>query len=261
MSGAYDDIILEHYRDEAKRHGGASTSTMADVRTRKLETDFILEFIARYVPADGSIADFGCGNGFTLAQIRSVYPNRRLIGLEFTPELRKIAIERFAGDANTQIAPGDIRRPLGGPPFDAIICQRVLINLLDPTDQVVALHNLANSLAPGGNLAAIEAFEAPLQNLNAARAEFGLQPVPPAHHNLYLAEDFFDAETSLQHVTDAALPENFLSTHYFVSRVLHPLTLGGRPFMRNSHFVGFLSSALQPAIGDYSPVRGRIFRN
>jgi SAM-dependent methyltransferase len=260
MSASYDSIILKHYRDEAQQHGDAATSTMSDLRTRKLETDFLLGFIARYVPADGSIADFGCGNGFTLAQIRAAFPKLRLTGFEFTPDLCKIATERFAGDPKTEIVAGDIRQPARDASFDAVVCQRVLINLLDPQDQAAGLRNLAAALVPGGYLALIEAFNAPLNNLNAARAEFGLPPLPPAHHNLYLADTFFEVEKSLEPARDPALPENFLSTHYFVSRVLHPLALEDRPFVRNSHFVKFLSSALQPAVGDYSPVRGRIFR-
>ncbi len=260
MSSSYDNIILEHYRGEAQRHGDAATSTMSDMRTRKLETEFLLGFIARYVPADGSVADFGCGNGFTLRQIRDAFPKLNLTGFEFTPELRSIATERFASDPNTAIMAGDIRQARSEASYDAIICQRVLINLLDPNDQAAGLNNLARSLVPGGYLAVIEAFDAPLKNLNTARAEFGLPPLPPAHHNQYLSDTIFENEKSLESVNDPELPENFLSTHYFVSRVLHPLALADRPFVRNSHFVSFLSQALQPAAGDYSPVRGRILR-
>ena len=123
VNDTYDSKILDHYRNEAAQHGDAATSTMADNRTRELETEFLLAFVARYAPAGALIADVGCGNGYTLAQVRKALPEAQLVGLEFTPELRRIAETRFAGDTRTTIADADVRKPFHGPRrFDAIIC-------------------------------------------------------------------------------------------------------------------------------------------
>ena len=53
---------------------------------------------------------------------------------------------------------------------------------------------------------------------------------------------------------------NYLSTHYFVSRVVHELVRPRDGSIRNTEFVKFLDSALPPAIGDYAPLRFLVFK-
>jgi SAM-dependent methyltransferase len=266
----YDDVILEHYAREAREHGLDRSSTMLDRVVRDRETQLIVQFAAGALerlqarqPARRrlSVCDVGCGNGHTLAVLRRHLPEQRFTGFEFTPNLRELAKARFAGTANVSIHPGDIRRLTGyDERFNVVICQRVLINLLHRRDQDTARRHLTRLLRPGGFLLSIEAYVEPLENLNAARAEFGLTPLKMAHHNLYLRAGFFDRERSLEPVPDMVTP-NFLSSHFFIARLLHPVALGpNRPFMRNSHFVRFLSASLDGrAIGDYSPIKSRAF--
>ena len=123
----------------------------------------------------------------------------------------------------------------------------------------MALRNLINVVHPGGTLLFIEAFSSALAKLNEARAEFELSPIPPAHHNLYLDDDFFEIDELKPLGNNQLQPVNFLSTHYFVTRVLHPLHLGDRPLKRNSEFVRFFSQALKENVGDYSPLKLHMF--
>jgi hypothetical protein len=120
---------------------------------------------------------------------------------------------------------------------------------------------LSNLLNLRVSLLFIEAFQSGLDCLNEARAEFDLSPIPPANHNLYLSDEFFSRRVDLQPFSDerGQVAPNFLSTHYFVSRVFHPVILGNRQMKRNSHWVNFFSRALAPTIGDYSPVRAYAF--
>lgn len=260
----YDSAILEHYAREAAEHGDCPTSTMADEITRAKETTAILDSVWTFLPQHGAgpvhIVDVGCGNGYTLnvlAQKSAAMPQRqcRYTGLEFTPELREIASRNARPEVT--ILPGDVRKPLQCEPADVLVCQRVLINLLDPADQRRALGNIVAALKPGGLLIAIEAFASGLERLNEARAEFGLAPIPQAHHNLYLPDDFFDHPMLHKWGEMYRSPRNFLSTHYFVTRVLHDIALAatGSQFRRNSHFARFFSEALPDNIGDYSPLR------
>jgi hypothetical protein len=134
----------------------------------------------------------------------------------------------------------------------------------------MGLSELARVTKLGGYLLTIEAFEEPLARLNEARQEFDLPLLEPAYHNLYISKDFFAAEASLTPATGPMiepglpqdfLPNNFLSSHYFVSRVLHPLALGpNRPFIRNSHFVRFMTAALDRPAGDYAPIKAHAFK-
>ncbi len=267
VSRDYDDVITEHYRSVAEDSGLDATSTMADTTTRSTESEAIIDFvrlaIAEMPDRKPKIAHLGCGNGYTLGLLAEQAPNASYLGLEKSPDLRALAQSRFvgAGGENVAILEGDIRNASTLPDdADVIFCQRVLINLLDPEDQTLALDNIVNTARPGARLLFIEAFDSSLARLNTARAEFDLPAIPPAHHNLYLGDDFFDRPGLAPFSSpEWDWPDNFLSTHYFVSRVLHPVALADRPFIRNSEFVRFFSSALPPAVGDYSQLKLRCF--
>lgn len=280
MTKRYDPVILEHYAAQAREHGMESTSTMLDTTVRRRETELIQRFVDLATGAlhrEGSnnrqitICDVGCGNGSTLAILAEQHPDSNFQGIEFTPSLLKLAQKRHHEVANVRIAPGDIRDLQEyDNQFDIVLCQRVLINLLEHVDQKMGLNRLAQIIRPGGFLLSIEAFETPLTNLNAAREEFGYPAIPQAHHNLYLPDDFYSSEPCLLSLSgpqlepglpEDFLPSNFLSNHYFVTRVLHTLALGpeGR-FARNSHFVLFLTEALDRPIGDYAPIKAHAFR-
>lgn len=275
MKSNYDRIIEEHYEKVANETGLSPLSTMADETTRQIETDSIvrvIEWAAQRRRDEGqttplTITDVGCGNGFTLGVLRERFPDVSLIGIEKNERLRHFALSRFQNDHRTQIREGDVREEndFEVESADIVISQRVLINLLAVEHQTIALNNLVRTVRRptkgncGGMMICIEAFQTPLQRLNAVRSEFELSPMPPAHHNLYLEDTFF-RHPGLKDVSgkDGLPPENFLSTHYFVTRVLHPLLLGARPFVRNSEFVRFFSQALAPNVGDFSPLRMKV---
>lgn len=263
----YDEAILAHYKKVADSAGDSSSSTMADERARALETEVIISAVdylckhSEVTPEALKVADIGCGNGYTLEILSQHYPKIQLFGFEYTPELRAIAQKRFIGNGRVVVSPVDIRRrqTLGTQAFDLIICQRVLINLLDADHQQQALKNIAGVLKENGFLVSIEAYESGLANLNAARAEFSLPPIPPAEHNLNLQDDFFAHFTELKRLNIPEIPSNFMSTHHFAARVIHPILLGNKPFKRNSLLVQFLSQALKSNVGDFSAIRAAIF--
>lgn len=273
----YDDAITKHYKAVAKEHGLTSTSTMSDETTRILETEAISQFVGESLRlrrvADltnpATIMDVGCGNGYTLEILSNQYPDHNYVGIEKSDELRALAALRFNANDRVSILEGDIR-DIGfskGTTADILICQRVLINLLEGADQKGALSNIVASVKSpsgwrsGGTLLFIEGFASSHAQLNEARSEFDLPPIPPAHHNLYLPDDFFKGQQLKSLRTDVLLmPENFLSTHYYVTRVLHALfTPKNKPFKRNSGFTQFFTEALHQFAGDYSPLKLYIF--
>jgi ubiquinone/menaquinone biosynthesis C-methylase UbiE len=263
----YDKDIVQHYSQVARDSGLSSSATMADDAIRATETKAIIEFVTSAMKADTSrhkhggkyaLVDVGCGNGHTLGEIADAFPGVDLTGIEYNSELRALAEQRLASAGIAAVRAGDIRDLgfHGDREFDLLICQRVIINLLDVKDQKTALHNIIRAVRPGGALLFIEAFKSGLAQVNAARDEFGLAPIPPAIHNLYLDDDFFaDGELLPFKAEGWTFAANHLSTHYFVTRVLNPLLLGDRPFRRNSPFGRFFSAALPPAIGDFDQLR------
>ena len=185
----YDSVIADHYKNVANQEGDNSTSTMADRFIREQETRAIISFVEETKNLNDSsngqtvnVMDVGCGNGYTLNILSELFPSFNFLGVEKTKELREIAIERFKSTPNVTIIEGDIRDKNFSNEYiaDILICQRVLINLLDSKDQSKALLNIINNVSSlekngkKGYLLFLESFSSALENLNTAREEFNL---------------------------------------------------------------------------------------
>ncbi len=135
----YEKIVMEHYDQVAIEDGDSALSTMKDKYVREQETHAITTAIVAYANEsnrdDISVIDVGCGNGYTLSEIRNRSKGIILEGLEKNDSLREIAKKRLDGIAN--VKEGDILHPmvdtLGSK--DIVVSQRVVINLLDKEDQ------------------------------------------------------------------------------------------------------------------------------
>ncbi|MGH9247617.1 MAG: class I SAM-dependent methyltransferase [Acidimicrobiales bacterium] len=255
-----DDVVRDHYRTEAAAHHLAPTSTMSDLTTRELEVEAIVACLS-WALTDGGrgqqVLEVGCGNGYLLSEVRSRFPHVSLTGVDFSVDMVELA--RTRGLDRCRVAEGDVRRlAFDGAAFDVAISERCVINLLEEHDQEAALRELHRVVRPGGHLILIEAFTDGAANLNQARAELGLEPNAPPYHNrwmdkervLELLSELFEAVPA---DGDGSLPPpNFLSTHYFVSRVLYP-AVTRREVLYNTEFVKFFRT-LAPQ-GNYSPIQ------
>jgi SAM-dependent methyltransferase len=269
----YDDLIANHYNNEAQKHGLSSSSTMPDNMIRKKETEAVIHFLKETIEYFSSfgyskkieILEIGCGNGYLFSQLGPSFPKVNFTGVESNEEMFELAKSRFSESKNVTIAKEDIRNKgfINDRKFDIIISQRVFINILDRNDQEVALKNVISALRaktknhPGGRIIAIESFIEPLENLNKARTELDLPPTKPQYHNLYLDNSFFQVKELrlYQSSNTTYLSPNFLSTNYFIARVLYPLLKGDKSISRNSELVNFFVSALKENIGDYAPLK------
>ncbi len=164
---------------------------------------------------------------------------------------------------------GDARAlPYENGSFDLVYSERCLINILDWEGQKKALGEIHRVLRPGGHYLMVECFTDGLENNNRARRELGLPDIQGAYHNRYIQKELFltALEGRLEALDPASLDRyargysfrgNFLSSHYFVSRVLYPAVLKGE-LVRNSEFVKFFS--FLPPIGNYSAIQGYILK-
>ncbi len=249
---SYDsDLVKAHYRSEAERAGDSPTLTMEDELIREKETQVILDFFAILPPrlkvGQLRVLDLGCGNGHTLSGLSKSYPPYGYWGLDFSDALSL---------------------PFDADFFDIVNSQRCLINILDPQLQVQAVRGIHRIMSTAGLYLMIEAFTDGLANLNKARQECDLEEITEAYHNMYLKKESFsraveslfcrmDGAQLNSHLGPDLLPSNFLSSHYYVSRVRYPF-IAQVNWRRNTEFATFFS--FLPPIGEYSPIQGHVLR-
>ncbi len=259
MNLAPQQSVLEHYAQQASQFGLAAEATMPDLVVRRKEVEALLAFLDHVNPSMVRLLEIGCGNGYLIEQIVRRFGTRfQCTGIDATPQFIESARQRGL-TAQFQVA--DLRAlPMPDASFDVVVSERVIINLLDPAQQVAAFGEVARVLCPGGLFTAVEGFKSGLENLNRARADFLLAPIPePAVNNwftqerwqLCLAGRFRPASSA---ATARLAPNNFLSSHYFMTRFFHDAIrpAGGR--LRNTEMAFFFAAALPP-VGDYSPLR------
>jgi ubiquinone/menaquinone biosynthesis C-methylase UbiE len=267
QSSSYTNLILEHYRKEAELHGRDASSTMRDEITRGREVAGVLRVLS-WLTEQGRgparLLDIGCGNGYLLEVLRERHPALELCGLEYTPEL--VALARDRAVSQCPIVQGDVRElPFEAASWDAAVTERCVINVMDRADQTRSIREIARILRPGGHYLCIEAFTDGLEQLNAARGELGLPPNEMPYHNLWFDKPWFLETVADQFdVVDLAATEdpsmpvpNFLSSHYFVSRVMYP-AMTNREILYNTHLVKFFS--FLPPMGNYSAIQFWLLR-
>lgn len=252
----YRQLVKKHYKQEAKTKGLSLTSTMHDIATREME----IRVIASYLKNGDTCLEVGCGNGAASVEISKI-KKIHLTAVDFSTDLISLAKAQSKKGIKGEIhfAQKDVLTLKEKEVYDVVFTERCIINLLSPDDQRRALENMARALKKGGRLLLLEAFADGLTELNTARREIGLEPIPPAYHNLHLKRDDvvkFLAREDLR----LAEENNFLSSYYFGSRVLYPALakLGKKEVVYNSRFADFFRYL--PPYGNYSHIKILFFR-
>jgi ubiquinone/menaquinone biosynthesis C-methylase UbiE len=270
-SAKYARVILDHYGKEAREYGKDASSTMRDEITRGSEIAAVLrtlDWLERRGAGVSTILDIGCGNGYLLEVLRKNRKDARLCGLEYTPDMVALARERNV--ERCELVQGDVRElPFEANTWDVAITERCIINVMDREHQARSLREVGRVLKPGGHFLCIEAFQDSLDQLNEARKELGLPPNEVPYHNLWfdkawfhetIAEDFDVVDLGAEQ--DPSLPTpDFLSSHYFMSRVVYP-AITKREVLYNTHFVKFFAAqfARLPPVGSYAPIQFHLLR-
>jgi ubiquinone/menaquinone biosynthesis C-methylase UbiE len=261
-----DDAIQKHYREQAQKHGLSGTSTMEDETVRTRELEMLAQFVGAMAKGRRmQVLDLGCGNGYALEHLEREYPRQNFTGVDFSEELLALAQKR---KLRAKLQQGDARQlPFPDASFDFVYSERCLINIMDWEGQQRGLREVHRVLKPGGTYLMIECFTDALDRLNRARQDCGLPPIPPASHNYYFERERFMAAIEPQFdvldlkrikgIGGYQFYSNFLSTHYFISRVLYPAVLKGE-LVRNAEFVKFFS--FLPPIGEYAPLQALALR-
>ncbi len=247
--------IADLYAAEAERHGEQGTSTIQDMRTRKLEMQAIFSYIR-----DGmNILEVGCGNGFVAHELVQRF-TVALDAFDGSPELIEIARGRSlaATRGTVMFFQHDVLKLNTNAKYDLVFTERVLQNLLNWPAQQEALERIVRALKPGGLFVMLESFWSGLDALNVARAELDIAPIAESWHNVF----FHDADVLayMPKIGAEFVEENrFLSGYYFGSRVLLPALLPkGKKAAAQSVLNDFFAGL--PAVGNFSPMKIMVFR-
>lgn len=257
---SYEEKVKSHYLGQVSEKGLDYESTMPDHFVRKKELETILETLSAINNKEIRILEIGCGNGVLLNELNKKN-YKSVIGIDYLKEFVDLSKSR---KLPYKIEVGDVRDlHFEDSYFDVIIAERVIINLLNLDHQEKAFSEVRRVLKKNGHFIMFEALEDAWINSNEARQEFGLPEIPMASQNRWFKsgelENFINKKFEIIHEINGKKlqPKNVLSSHYFMTRVIHAAitsSSSNKIKERNTHFAKFFSELLPPQ-GNYAPVQ------
>lgn len=213
MSKSSTDI---HWNERAVTEKADEKVNIADIAQRDLETAFVLSVLPR-----GRILEVGCGNGHLTKVLREHAAH--VDGFDYAENMIERA-RSYVGERNNRFFHDNVLDPKGvQPPYDGVVCVRVLINLRNLEEQRLAVKNMANLVKPGGKLILVEGFLDGFEALNELRQRAGIARLAPATINFYSRlEDLMPTLRS-----EFRIGARFHSGMFdFLTRVVYPAIVG-----------------------------------
>lgn len=247
------DEIKEFWTTQALTHGQSPSASWSDHRVIEME---IREMLARLRDGD-RVLDVGCANGYSTIQFAS-QKAIQIRGFDYIPEMIEQA--NVSLQSLPPSIPGKIEFGVGSImsipepslTYDKVIVLRVVINLGEWENQLVALRECARVLRPGGTLLLSEPTIQGWTKLNEFRREWELPDIPMPGFNNYLDESLvIDSLSSEFELVELV---NFASSYFVGTRVLKPLmarALGGKIDAANPNAEWNRWFSMMPACGDY----------
>jgi len=160
--------VREHWDRRALRLGQRPSATGWGGHLRRIEAREIL----RAVPSVGRILDVGCGNAYILNQLVRPLGERRLIGLDLSSEMLRLARDRLRGSADLVEASATLL-PFRSSSLECLYSIRTII-FIPKSTRDVAIGEATRVLKSAGLLALIECTVEGIRNLNGLRRRLGI---------------------------------------------------------------------------------------
>jgi ubiquinone/menaquinone biosynthesis C-methylase UbiE len=253
--------IQNYWEERAKENYNKNTATTNDIHLRDLEISTLIETIHQIKSENiNNILDIGCGDGRSILDIASQFPDCYFTGIDFSETMVKIANKNLGLKNNLKdrvnFIVGDVTKlyeVIDDKKFDIIISDRCLINLDSSTLQNKAISDISNLLTPSGNFIAIENFIEGHNTMNDSRRAMGLPEIPIRWHNKYFNEDEF-IENAKKYFRQIEI-RDFSSSYYFATRIIYSKMCqmqGETPDY--NHKIHQLATKL-PWTGKFSPIK------
>lgn len=240
-----------HWDDRALTERDPDAVNIADVSQRELETAFVL----RHLRKSGRVLEVGCGNGFLTNILRSTAAF--VDAFDYSENMIREA-QRLHGESNNRFFQDNLLAPSRvSPPYDCIVCVRVLINLADLEQQLRAIRNMHGMLRSRGTLILVEGFLEGFDNLNVLRKTCGLPLMQPAAVNFY--SNFDDLARVIKQLFETRA-EMHTGMFDVLTRVAYPLLVGAENATGHSEFhrriLPLAQSLPLEELKEYARVRG-----
>jgi 2-polyprenyl-3-methyl-5-hydroxy-6-metoxy-1,4-benzoquinol methylase len=130
----------EYWNERAATFADHRAVNIHDLAQRRLENEFILAAVR---PAD-RLLEVGCGNGYLTSELRQ---RASFVDAFDFAENMIASAKQTVGEHNNRFFIDSILSPQHvSPPYDSVVCVRVLINLASFEEQRSAIQNMAQCL-------------------------------------------------------------------------------------------------------------------
>jgi len=233
----------EYWNQRALTERDDAKVNMPDV----VQRDHELQFVFHHLRPNARILEVGCGNGYVTQKFRETASH--VDAFDYAENMIERARSTF-GEKNNRFFVDDVLEPRHvKPPYDTVVCIRVLMNLQNYDEQTRALANMAKVLRTGGQLILIDGFRDGFETLNDFRAKVGLPPVVPAAHNFHCTV----AELLSAAARDFVLQSTWHTGVYdFLTRVILPQLAGPE----NASKPGEFHSKIEPIVRAHAVLEG-----
>lgn len=226
--------IEQHWRNWAVSFGKDLRATTKGRTAKMIEVAAlgrVIDLAQRELGRPLDILEVGCGNGFNCSWIAQNFPQSRVLGVDYIPEMIEAAKLRQAEDsipADRLTYQTGNALDLSDVPgsFDLVFTNRCLINLNTWDLQAQAYAQLISKVRPGGYVATIENSVPARLRQDQLRKSAGLPERPIDKFNTFFEADALEnlaKEIGLQVICN----DHVSTLHDLMLYVLLPMTNGG----------------------------------
>ncbi len=247
--------VKEFWETQAKENKTTEFATNPDGNYRELE----ISRIGDDLKDKTTVLDVGCGNGYSTLIFAKRFPNMKIVGVDYSPEMIAFANEALEKEPKlkkrVRFAVADVLalskdKELVGK-FDFVVSERCVINLLTWAKQKASILEMKKTLKKNGVILLCENTHDGLDRLNSLRKSLGLFAITVRWHNRYLLEK--ELLPFIKRTFKVRAIKNIGSLYYIISRVVYAklADLEGKQPSYN-HPMNVIAKEL-PSIGEFSP--------